>query len=113
MDLQIEGKRYAILVDKPPVDEAGKIIIPDSVKKDESESHLAAIAPTRGKIAYVGNGFEEFFEIGTVVHFVRFVGQALPYKGEVYLIVRDTDILAAEVDNSGLSRDQPEFNGAE
>ena len=99
-ELQIEGARYAVIVDKPPVDEAGKIIIPDTIEQPKLED----IAPSSGTIAIVGGGLEDYYGVGTKVHFVRFVGQALPYGDEVYLIIRETDILAAEVDLSDLGK---------
>ena len=86
MNIQPLGDR--VLVTPAPAEEKiGGIIIPDTAKEK----------PLQGKIAAVGNGTKDeemILKAGDEVLYGKYAGQELSYKGEKYLIMRQSDILA-------------------
>ena len=65
----------------------GGIIIPDSAKEK----------PLKGEIMAVGNGTKDeemVVKIGDAVLYGKYAGTEIEWDGEVYLIMRQSDILA-------------------
>ena len=68
-------------------EKVGGIIIPDTAKEK----------PQRGKVVAVGNGTKEeemILKVGDKVLYGKYAGTELENDGEIYLIMRQSDVLA-------------------
>lgn len=65
----------------------GGIIIPDTAKEK----------PLQGTVAAVGNGTKDeemFLKVGDNVLYGKYAGQEIEYKGEKFIVMRQSDVIA-------------------
>ena len=65
----------------------GGIIIPDTAKEK----------PLQGTVAAVGNGtkdVEMILKVGDNVLYGKYAGQEIEYKGEKFIVMRQSDVIA-------------------
>jgi chaperonin GroES len=83
------------LVVKPMVKEEvtkGGIVLPDTVKEKPQEGEIVAVGP--GRLGDDGKRIEMEVKKGDKVIYAKYAGTEWKYKGEEYLILRESDILA-------------------
>jgi chaperonin GroES len=83
------------VVVKPMVKEEvtkGGIVLPDTVKEKPQEGEIVAVGP--GKLGDDGKRIEMEVKKGDRVIYAKYAGTEWKYKGEEYLILRESDILA-------------------
>jgi chaperonin GroES len=83
------------LVVKPLVKEEvtkGGIVLPDTVKEKPQEGEIVAVGP--GRLGDDGKRIEMEVKKGDRVIYAKYAGTEWKYKGEEYLILRESDILA-------------------
>lgn len=83
------------LVVKPLVKEEvtkGGIVLPDTVKEKPQEGEIVAVGP--GRLGDDGKRIEMEVKKGDKVIYAKYAGTEWKYKGEEYLILRESDILA-------------------
>ncbi len=83
------------LVVKPMVKEEvtkGGIVLPDTVKEKPQEGEIVAVGP--GRLGDDGKRIEMEVNKGDKVIYAKYAGTEWKYKGEEYLILRESDILA-------------------
>ncbi|MCJ7522499.1 MAG: co-chaperone GroES [Dehalococcoidia bacterium] len=83
------------LVVKPMVKEEvtkGGIVLPDTVKEKPQEGEIVAVGP--GKLGDDGKRIEMEVKKGDRVIYAKYAGTEWKYKGEEYLILRESDLLA-------------------
>jgi chaperonin GroES len=83
------------LVVKPMVKEEvtkGGIVLPDTVKEKPQEGEIVAVGP--GRLGDDGKRIEMEVKKGDRVIYAKYAGTEWKYKGEEYLILRESDILA-------------------
>ncbi len=78
-----------VLIKAAPAEEktAGGIIIPDTAKEK----------PLQGEVLAVGNGTKDeemVLKAGDTVLYGKYAGTEIEHKGEKYLIMRQSDVLA-------------------
>ena len=83
------------VVVKPIVKEEvtkGGIVLPDTVKEKPQEGEIVAVGP--GKLGDDGKRIEMEVKKGDTVIYAKYAGTEWKYKGEEYLILRESDLLA-------------------
>jgi chaperonin GroES len=83
------------VVVKPMVKEEvtkGGIVLPDTVKEKPQEGEIVAVGP--GKLGDDGKRIEMEVKKGDRVIYAKYAGTEWKYKGEEYLILRESDLLA-------------------
>jgi chaperonin GroES len=83
------------VVVKPIVKEEvtkGGIVLPDTVKEKPQEGEIVAVGP--GKLGDDGKRIEMEVKKGDKVIYAKYAGTEWKYKGEEYLILRESDLLA-------------------
>ncbi len=70
----------------------GGIVLPDTVKEKPQEGEIVAVGP--GKLGDDGKRIEMEVKKGDKVIYAKYAGTEWKYKGEEYLILRESDILA-------------------
>jgi chaperonin GroES len=83
------------LVVKPMVKEEvtkGGIVLPDTVKEKPQEGEIVAVGP--GRLGDDGKRIEMEVKKGDRVIYAKYAGTEWKYKGDEYLILRESDILA-------------------
>lgn len=83
------------VVVKPMVKEEvtkGGIVLPDTVKEKPQEGEIVAVGP--GRLGDDGKRIEMEVKKGDKVIYAKYAGTEWKYKGEEYLILRESDILA-------------------
>jgi chaperonin GroES len=83
------------VVVKPMVKEEvtkGGIVLPDTVKEKPQEGEIVAVGP--GKLGDDGKRIEMEVKKGDKVIYAKYAGTEWKYKGEEYLILRESDLLA-------------------
>jgi chaperonin GroES len=69
----------------------GGIIIPDSVKEKPQEAEVVAVGP--GKVTRNGKLQPMSVKVGDKILFGKYSGNEVKLDGEVYLIMREEDVL--------------------
>ena len=83
------------VVVKPIVKEEvtkGGIVLPDTVKEKPQEGEIVAVGP--GKLGDDGKRIGMEVKKGDKVIYAKYAGTEWKYKGEEYLILRESDLLA-------------------
>lgn len=70
----------------------GGIVLPDTVKEKPQEGEIVAVGP--GRLGDDGKRIEMEVKKGDKVIYAKYAGTEWKYKGEEYLILRESDILA-------------------
>jgi chaperonin GroES len=70
----------------------GGIVLPDTAKEKPQEGEIVAVGP--GKLGDDGKRIEMEVKKGDKVIYAKYAGTEWKYKGEEYLILRESDILA-------------------
>ena len=77
-----------VLITPAPAEEKiGGIIIPDTAKEK----------PLQGTVAAVGNGTKDeemILKVGDNVLYGNYAGQDIEYKGEKFIVMRQSDVIA-------------------
>ena len=77
-----------VLITPAPAEEKiGGIIIPDTAKEK----------PLQGTVAAVGNGTKDeemVLKVGDNVLYGKYPGQEIEYKGEKFIVMRQSDVIA-------------------
>ena len=77
-----------VLITPAPAEEKiGGIIIPDTAKEK----------PLQGTVAAVGNGTKDeemILKVGDNVLYGKYAGQEIEYKGEKFIVMRQSDVIA-------------------
>ena len=77
-----------VLITPAPAEEKiGGIIIPDTAKEK----------PLQGTVAAVGNGTKDeamVRKVGDNVLYGKYAGQEIEYKGEKFIVMRQSDVIA-------------------
>ena len=87
MNIKPLGDRVLVLP-APAEEKVGSIIIPDTAKEK----------PLHGKVVATGNGTKDeemFLKEGDEVLYGKYSGTELEYEGTTYLLMRQSDVLAA------------------
>ena len=77
-----------LILPAPAEEKVGGIIIPDTAKEK----------PLRGKVVAAGNGTKDeemILKEGDTVLYGKYAGTELEYEGTKYLMMRQSDVLAA------------------
>ncbi len=85
------GDRVAVQPIKREEATASGIVLPDSAKEKPQEGTVVAVGKRRNED---GDSVDLFVKVGDHVVFGKFVGTEIKYDGEIYLIMREDDILA-------------------
>lgn len=76
-----------LIIPAPAEEKIGGIIIPDTAKEK----------PLQGKVAAVGEGKKDeemILKPGDEVLYGKYAGQEITYKGEKYMVMRQSDVIA-------------------
>ena len=76
-----------LILPAPAEEKVGGIIIPDTAKEK----------PLRGKVVAAGNGTKDeemILKEGDTVLYGKYAGTELEYEGTIYLMMRQSDVLA-------------------
>lgn len=95
MDLKPLGDRVVV---KPIVKEEitkGGIVLPDTAKEKPQEGEVIAVGP--GRLGEDGKRLEMELKKGDRVIYAKYAGTEWKDKGQEYLILRESDILAKRV----------------
>jgi chaperonin GroES len=92
MKLKPLEDRVVIKPAEPDEKMQGGIIIPDTAKEKPQRGEVVAIGP--GKASESGQIVKMTVKVGDVVLYGKYSGTEVTVKGEDYLIVRESDILA-------------------
>ena len=86
MNIKPLGDRVLVLP-APAEEKIGGIIIPDTAKEK----------PLQGTVAAVGNGTKDeemVLKVGDNVLYGKYAGQEIEYKGENFIVMRQSDVIA-------------------
>ena len=78
---------YLLMKKFPAEEKIGGIIIPDTAKEK----------PLQGTVAAVGNGTKDeemILKVGDNVLYGKYAGQEIEYKGEKFIVMRQSDVIA-------------------
>jgi len=92
MSIQPLGDRILLKVTEAEEKTKSGIVLPDSAQEKPQEGKIAAIG--KGKIDENGTMKALEVNVGDKVLFSKYAGTQIKYKGEEYLIIRESDILA-------------------
>ncbi|MBU1076263.1 MAG: co-chaperone GroES [Spirochaetes bacterium] len=73
-------------------EKVGSIYIPDSAKEKPQEGKVLAVGP--GKMTDDGKRIAMDIKVGDTVIYAKYGGTEFKYKGEEYIILQQSDILA-------------------
>jgi chaperonin GroES len=71
---------------------ASGIVLPDTAKEKPQQGKIIAVGP--GRVADDGKTIPMSVKQGDTVLFAKYAGTEVKYKGEEYLIMKESDILA-------------------
>lgn len=71
---------------------ASGIVLPDTAKEKPQQGKIIAVGP--GRVADDGKTIPMSVKEGDTVLFAKYAGTEVKYKGEEYLIMKESDILA-------------------
>ncbi len=71
---------------------ASGIVLPDTAKEKPQQGKIVAVGP--GRVADDGKTIPMSVKEGDTVLFAKYAGTEVKYKGEEYLIMKESDILA-------------------
>jgi chaperonin GroES len=71
----------------------GGIVLPDTAKEKPQEGEVIAVGP--GRVLDNGQRLAPELKVGDRVIFAKYSGTEVKIEGEEYLILRESDILAA------------------
>ena len=110
MDLQPLGDRLIVEVLEEDATTASGIVLPDTAKEKPQRGRVVAVGPgSRDENgAYVPLDLEE----GDEIVFSKYGGTEIKIGADEYLILRESDVLAKVVVESGKSRKKKELAGA-
>ena len=86
------GERVIVKPNPREEKTAGGLFIPDTAKEKPQQGEVIAVGP--GRKAEDGTLLPMEFKVGDKVLYGKYAGTELKMDGEVYLIVKESDILA-------------------